>query len=68
MPLPGPPGAGKSHAAISLAVAPIEAGCTVLYVSAFDLAQELAEAQATGARKELRRNALEARTLTEEGR
>lgn len=49
----GPPGTGKSHIAISLAVAAIQAGYTVLYISAFDLAQEMAEADATGARKEL---------------
>lgn len=49
----GPPGTGKSHIAVSLAVAAIRAGYTVLYISAFDLAQEMAEAQATGARKEL---------------
>ncbi len=49
----GPPGTGKSHIAISLAVASIQAGYTVLYISAFDLAQEMNEAEATGARREL---------------
>ena len=49
----GPPGTGKSHIAVSLAVAAIQAGYTVLYISAFDMAQEMAEAQATGTRKEL---------------
>lgn len=49
----GPPGTGKSHIAISLAVAAIQAGYTVLYISAFDLAQEMAEAEATGTRKDL---------------
>ena len=49
----GPPGTGKSHIAISLAVAAIQAGYTVLYISAFDLAQEMNEAEATGTRKEL---------------
>lgn len=43
---------GKSHIAIALTVAAIQAGCTVLYRSAFDLAQDMAEAQATGTRKE----------------
>ena len=47
----GPPGTGKSHIAISLAA--IQAGYTVLYISAFDLAQEMNEAEATGTRKEL---------------
>jgi DNA replication protein DnaC len=49
----GPPGTGKSHIAISLAVAAIQAGYTVFYISAFDLAQEMAEAESTGTRKEL---------------
>ena len=49
----GPPGTGKSHIAISLAVAAIQAGYTVFYISAFDLAQEMSEAEATGTRKEL---------------
>ncbi len=49
----GPPGTGKTHIAIALSVAAIEAGHTVLYRSAFDLAQDLAEAQATGTQREL---------------
>lgn len=48
----GPPGTGKSHIAISLAVAAIQAVYSVLYVSAFDLAQEMNEAEATGVRRE----------------
>jgi len=49
----GPPGTGKSHIALSLTVAAIHAGYTALYRSAFDLAQDLAEAEATGTRPEL---------------
>jgi DNA replication protein DnaC len=49
----GPPGTGKSHIAIALAVAAIQAGYTVFYISAFDLAQEMAEAESTGTRREL---------------
>jgi DNA replication protein DnaC len=49
----GPPGTGKSHIAISLTVAAIQAGHTALYRSAFDLAQDMAEADATGIRKEI---------------
>jgi DNA replication protein DnaC len=49
----GPPGTGKSHIAISLAVAALQTGYTVLYISAFDLVQEMNEAEATGNRKEL---------------
>ena len=49
----GPPGTGKSHIALSLTVAAIQAGYTALYRSAFDLAQDLAEAEATGTRPEL---------------
>ncbi len=48
----GPPGTGKSHVVIALTVAAIQAGYTALYRSAFDLAQDMAEAQATGTRKE----------------
>ena len=51
--LMGPPGTGKSHIAIALTVAAIQAGYTALYRSAFDLVQDMAEAQATGTRKEL---------------
>ncbi|MBM4448886.1 MAG: ATP-binding protein [Chloroflexi bacterium] len=49
----GPPGTGKSHIATALTVAAIQAGHTALYRSAFDLAQDMAEAEATGTRKEL---------------
>ena len=46
-------GTGKSHIAIALTVAAIQAGHTALYRSAFDLAQDMAEAEATGTRKDL---------------
>ena len=49
----GPPGTGKSHIAIALTVAAIQAGHTALYRSAFDLTQDMAEADATGTRKEV---------------
>jgi DNA replication protein DnaC len=49
----GPPGTGKTHIAVALTVAAIEAGYTALYRSAFDLAQDMAEAEATGTRKEM---------------
>ncbi|MBM4431528.1 MAG: ATP-binding protein, partial [Chloroflexi bacterium] len=49
----GPPGTGKSHFAVALAVAAIHAGYTALYRSAFDLVQDMAEAEATGLRKDL---------------
>jgi len=49
----GPPGTGKSHLAIALTVAAIQAGYTALYRSIFDLVQDMAEAEATGTRKEL---------------
>jgi DNA replication protein DnaC len=48
----GPPGTGKSHIALALTVNAIQAGYTALYRSAFDLTQDLLEAQATGTRKE----------------
>jgi DNA replication protein DnaC len=49
----GPPGTGKSHIAAALTVAAIQAGHTALYRSVFDLVQDMAEAEATGTRKEL---------------
>ena len=49
----GPSGTGKTHLALSLVLNAIHAGYTALYRSAFDLAQDMAEAEATGARKEL---------------
>ncbi len=52
----GPPGTGKSFITVALTVAAIQAGYTALYRSAFDLAQDMAEAEATGTRKELVNN------------
>jgi DNA replication protein DnaC len=49
----GPPGVRKSHICLSLALAAIHAGHTVLYRSTFDLAEDLSEAAALGTRKEL---------------
>jgi len=49
----GPSGTGKTHLALSLVLNAIHAGYTALYRSAFDLAQDMAEAEATGTRKEL---------------
>jgi DNA replication protein DnaC len=51
--LMGPSGTGKTHIALSLTVNAIQAGYTALYRSAFDLSQDMAEAEATGTRKEL---------------
>ena len=49
----GPPGLGKSHAVVAIAVGAIRAGYRVLIRSSFDLAQDFAEAEATGQRREL---------------
>lgn len=49
----GPPGVGKTHLSIGLGIAAIHHGYTVLYRSAFDLVDELAEAAARGERKAL---------------
>jgi DNA replication protein DnaC len=49
----GPPGTGKTHLATALTVAVIQAGYTALYISAFDLVQNLAEAEVNSNRKEL---------------
>lgn len=47
----GPPGIGKSHAAIAIAVGAIRAGYRVRVRSVFDLAGDLAEAEALGERR-----------------
>jgi DNA replication protein DnaC len=49
----GPPGVGKSHAAVAIAVGAIRAGYRALVRSTFDLAQDFAEAEASGERKPL---------------
>ena len=49
----GPPGVGKSHCAVALAVGAIRAGHRALVRSTFDLAADFAEADATGLRREL---------------
>jgi DNA replication protein DnaC len=49
----GPAGVGKSHLSVSIGVRAVGAGHTVLYRSAFDLAEDLYEAAATGTRKTL---------------
>lgn len=59
----GPPGTGKSHIATALTVAAIQAGHTALLRSVFDLTQDMAEAEATGTRKELIDNLCKAELL-----
>ena len=49
----GPPGVGKSHAVVAIAVGAIRAGYRVLVKSTFDLAQDFAEVAATGERREM---------------
>jgi len=49
----GPPGVGKSFAATAIAIGAIRAGYRALIRSVFDLAQDFAEAEATGERREL---------------
>jgi DNA replication protein DnaC len=49
----GPPGIGKSHAAVAIAVGAIRAGYHAFVRSTFDLAQDFAEADAAGQRREL---------------
>lgn len=49
----GPPGVGKSHAVVAIAVGAIRAGYKALIRSSFDLAQDFSEAEATGERREL---------------
>ncbi len=49
----GPSGVGKSHIAIAIAVGAITAGHTALHTTAFDLAGDIAQAEATGEKEEL---------------
>jgi DNA replication protein DnaC len=49
----GPPGVGKSHACVAIAVGAIRAGYRSLVRSSFDLVQDFAEAEATGQRRDL---------------
>jgi DNA replication protein DnaC len=49
----GPPGVGKSHVALAIAVGVIRAGHRVRVRSVFDLAADFAQADATGQRREL---------------
>ena len=48
----GPPGVGKSHLAIAIGMSAIHNGYSVRYISAFDLAEDLAESALLGNRKE----------------
>jgi DNA replication protein DnaC len=48
----GPPGVGKSHLIIAVGMKAVELGYKVLYRSAFDLLEDIAEATATGRRKQ----------------
>jgi DNA replication protein DnaC len=47
----GPPGVGKSHLAIALGIKALNAGYRVLYRTAIDLLEDIAEAKATGGGK-----------------
>ena len=49
----GPPGIGKSHIAIAIAIGAIRAGYRARVRSAFDLAADFAEAEAAGERTQL---------------
>ena len=49
----GPPGVGKSHVATAIAIGAIRAGRRAVVRSTFDLAADFAQAEATGARRDL---------------
>jgi len=61
--LQGPPGTGKSHLAIAIGIRAIHAGYPVLYRSALDLLEDLAEADALGNRKSTLKNLIKAPLL-----
>jgi DNA replication protein DnaC len=61
--LQGPPGTGKSHLAIAIAIRAIHAGYPVLYRSALDLLEDLAEAEALDDRKAMLKNLVKAPLL-----
>jgi DNA replication protein DnaC len=48
----GPPGVGKSHLIMAVAMRAVESGYRALYRSAFDLLEDIAEATATGQRRQ----------------
>lgn len=48
----GPPGVGKSHLVIALGMLAIQNGYSVRYISAFDLAEDLAESSVMDTRKD----------------
>lgn len=49
----GPPGVGKSHLAVALGIQAIQNGYSVRYISAFDMAEDLAESALLQNRKEI---------------
>jgi DNA replication protein DnaC len=49
----GPPGLGKTHLATAIAIGAIRAGYRAFVRNTFDLAQDFAEAEATGQRRDL---------------
>ena len=61
--LQGPPGTGKSHLAIALGIRAIHAGYPVLYRSALDLLEDLAEAEALDDRRTVLKNLVKAPLL-----
>jgi DNA replication protein DnaC len=51
--LVGPPGVGKSHAVTAIAIGAIRSGYRAILRNVFDLAQDFAEAEALGERRDL---------------
>lgn len=61
--LQGPPGTGKSHLAVAIGIRAVHAGYPVLYRSALDLLEDLAEADALENRKSMLKNLIKAPLL-----
>lgn len=61
--MPGPPGVGKTHLAVALALKGIEAGYDACFIKAYDLMEDLKKARAEGRFRARKRIYLRPRVL-----